>query len=205
MTIRLPLAGLLAVCMASTLAAQQNSASAEADATTTSLPIGVAVAAGVSDPPVIDGRLDDAAWGRAAPMTGFTQREPQDGQPASERTEVRVVFDDEALYVGVWAFDSRPDAIVFGERIRDYQVEQSDNVILIFDTYKDEQNGFVFRHDACRHRVRRPSRQRGSGWGTFRKRRRWRRRGRWPTSFPIRGGRRFQQELGRELDGSDLS
>ena len=115
MTIRLSIAGLLAVCMASTLAAQQNPASAEAGATattTTSLPIGVAVAAGLSDPPVIDGRLDDAAWGRAAPMTGFTQREPQDGQPASERTEVRVVFDDEALYVGVWAFDSRPDAIV---------------------------------------------------------------------------------------------
>ena len=148
MTIRLPIAGLLAVCMASTLAAQENRASAEAGATTTttttSLPIGVAFAAGFLDPPVIDGRLDDAAWGRAAPMTGFTQREPQDGQPASERTEVRVVFDDEALYVGVWAFDSRPDAIVLGERIRDYQVEQSDNVILIFDTYKDEQNGFVF-------------------------------------------------------------
>ena len=144
MTIRLSIAGLLAVCMASTLAAQENPDSTEAGATTTSLPIGVAVAAGVSDPPVIDGRLDDAAWGRAAPMTGFTQREPQDGQPASERTEVRVVFDDEALYVGVWAFDSRPDAIVLGERIRDYQVEQSDNVILIFDTYKDEQNGFVF-------------------------------------------------------------
>ena len=145
MTIRLSIAGLLAVCMASTLAAQENAESAGAGAsTTTSLPIGEAVPAGVSDPPVIDGRLDDAAWARAAPMTGFTQREPQDGQPASERTEVRVVFDDEALYVGVWAFDSRPDAIVLGERIRDYQVEQSDNVILIFDTYKDEQNGFVF-------------------------------------------------------------
>ncbi len=77
-------------------------------------------------------------------MTGFTQREPSDGQPASERTEVKVVFDDEALYVGVWLFDSRPAEIVPGERIRDYQVQQSDNVVLIFDTYKDEQNGFVF-------------------------------------------------------------
>ena len=144
MTIRLSIAGLLAVCMASTLTAQQSQAPAEAGDATTSLPIGVAVAAGVSDPPVIDGRLDDAAWARAAPMTGFTQREPQDGQPASERTEVRVVFDDEALYVGVWAFDSRPNEILPGERIRDYEVAQSDNVILIFDTYKDEQNGFVF-------------------------------------------------------------
>ena len=143
MIIRLRPAGLLAVCFASTLNAQVPRASAGAGAAAT-VPIGVAVAAGVSDPPVIDGRLDDAAWARAVPMTGFTQREPQDGQPASERTEVRVVFDDEALYVGVWAFDSRPTEIVPGERIRDYQVEQSDNVILIFDTYKDEQNGFVF-------------------------------------------------------------
>ena len=147
MTVRLsllPLAGLLAALIASTLTAQERPASGEAGDDGPSLPIGVAVAVGVSDPPVIDGRLDDAAWARAAPMTGFTQREPRDGQPASERTEVRVVFDDEALYVGVWAFDSRPTEIVPGERIRDYQVEQSDNVILIFDTYKDEQNGFVF-------------------------------------------------------------
>ena len=110
MTIRCSMAGLLAVCMASTLTAQENPGSAGAGDATTTLPIGVAVAAGISSPPVIDGRLDDAAWQRAAPMTGFTQREPQDGQPASERTAVRVVFDDEALYVGVWAFDSRPDA-----------------------------------------------------------------------------------------------
>jgi hypothetical protein len=137
------LAGLLAVFFVSTLAAQDGSAPLE-EAATTTLPIGVAASAGVSDPPVIDGLLDDAAWGRATPMAGFIQREPSDGQPASERTEVRVVFDDEALYIGVWAFDSRPAEIVPGERIRDYQVEQSDNIVLIFDTYKDEQNGFVF-------------------------------------------------------------
>ena len=143
MTIRPVIAGLLAVCMASTVAAQDGPASAGSGGAPPR-PISVGVATGVSNPPLIDGRLDDAAWARAAPMTGFTQREPSDGQPASERTEVRVVFDDEALYIGVWAFDSRPAEIVLGERIRDYQVAQSDNVVLIFDTYKDEQNGFVF-------------------------------------------------------------
>ncbi len=137
-------AGLLAVLVTSTLTAQQRPVSDEAGDEPTSLASGVAVAAGVSDPPLIDGRLDDAAWGQAAVMTGFIQREPQDGRPASERTEVRVVFDQEALYVGVWAFDSRATEIVPGERIRDYDVVQSDNVVLIFDTYKDEQNGFVF-------------------------------------------------------------
>ena len=144
MNVSLFVAALLAASFASTLTAQDGQAPLGESDDTNSIPIGVAVAAGVSDPPVIDGRLDDAAWGQAAPMTGFIQREPSDGQPASERTEVRVVFDDEALYVGVWAFDSRPTEIVPGERIRDYEVGESDNVILIFDTYKDEQNGFVF-------------------------------------------------------------
>ena len=77
-------------------------------------------------------------------MTDFIQREPQDGQPATERTEVRVIFDDEAVYVGVWAFDSDAAGIIVGERIRDYEVAESDNIVLIFDTYNDEQNGFVF-------------------------------------------------------------
>ena len=144
MTMSLRFAGFLAVFVASTLTAQDRPVSDESGEGPTSLPSGVAVTAGISDPPLIDGRLDDAAWGHAVPMTGFTQREPGDGQPASERTEVRVVFDDEALYVGVWAFDSRPTEIVPGERIRDYEVGESDNVVLIFDTYKDQQNGFVF-------------------------------------------------------------
>ena len=144
MTKTLLLAGCLAIFATSALTAQARPGSSEAGNDARALPIGTAVASGVSDPPLIDGRLDDAAWGQAAPMSGFVQREPQDGQPASERTEVRVVFDDEALYVGVWAFDSQPGEILPGERIRDYEVDQSDNIVLILDTYNDEQNGFVF-------------------------------------------------------------
>jgi len=138
------LAGFLAAFAASALEAQDGSIPGGAGDNDRILPVGTAVAYGVSGPPLIDGRLDDAAWGQATPMTGFTQREPLDGQPASERTVVRVVFDDQALYVGVWAFDSQPDEIVPGERIRDYEVDQSDNIVLILDTYNDEQNGFVF-------------------------------------------------------------
>ena len=95
-------------------------------------------------PPVVDGRLDDDAWAGASVMDGFVQREPSDGQAASHDTEVRIVFDDEALYVGVWLHDSSPDGIVLGEAIRDYDLEQSDAVMLIFDTFKDEQNAFIF-------------------------------------------------------------
>ena len=58
-----------------------------------------------------DGRLNELAWQRAEIASDFTQRDPADGSPASERTEVRILFSDEAVYVAVRAFDSRPDAI----------------------------------------------------------------------------------------------
>ncbi len=107
------------------------------------LPV-IATAAEVTEAPAVDGRLDEAAWQQAQVMTGFTQREPLDGQPASERTEVRVVFDAEALYVGVWAFDSQPENITYGERIRDFEVTESDAIVFVLDTYNDDQNGFIF-------------------------------------------------------------
>ncbi len=103
-----------------------------------------ATATEVAEAPTIDGRLDEAAWQQAPVMTGFTQREPMDGEPASERTEVRVVFDADALYVGVWAFDSQPEDITPGERIRDFEVTESDAVVFVLDTYNDDQNGFIF-------------------------------------------------------------
>ena len=103
-----------------------------------------ATATEVTDAPLVDGRLDEAVWRQTPVMTGFTQREPMDGQPASERTEVRVVFDEDALFVGVWAFDSQPGNITYGERIRDYEVTDSDAIVFVLDTYNDDQNGFVF-------------------------------------------------------------
>jgi hypothetical protein len=104
----------------------------------------VAVATRVTSAPVIDGRLDDEVWSTARPLTGFTQRIPRDGAPASQPTEFRVLFDAEALYVGVWLWDSAPGAIVDGPAIRDSALDESDAVVLLFDTYHDGQNGFVF-------------------------------------------------------------
>src|SRR5688500_20382307 len=54
----------------------------------------------------VDGRLDEAAWTAAAPVTTFTQRDPNAGEPATERTEVRLVYDDDAVYVGARLHDS---------------------------------------------------------------------------------------------------
>jgi hypothetical protein len=94
--------------------------------------------------PLVDGHLDESVW-RTVPSIGdFVQRVPRDGAPASEATEVRLLYDDNALYVGAWLYDSRPEAIVAGEAIRDYDLEQSDALLLILDTFRDEQNAFVF-------------------------------------------------------------
>ena len=70
----------------------------------------------VTTAPVIDGRLDDAAWGGAAPYTGFVQRELHEGDAVSERTEVRILSDGEALYIGAWLYDRDPGGILSGVR-----------------------------------------------------------------------------------------
>jgi hypothetical protein len=94
--------------------------------------------------PKIDGRLDDAVWRAATPFAGFVQRELREGDPVSERTEVRVVTDGEALYVGAWLLDREPQRIVSGEKIRDASLLNMDSFSIILDTYLDRQNGFVF-------------------------------------------------------------
>lgn len=93
---------------------------------------------------LIDGRLDDAAWDGAGLLSGFVQREPAEGAPVSQRTEVRVLYDDEALYVAAWLFEEDPDQIVFGQTRRDASLNDSDAFSFILDTYLDRQNGFVF-------------------------------------------------------------
>jgi hypothetical protein len=101
-------------------------------------------AALVSAAPMVDGRLDEAAWQTAPVLSDFVQRIPRDGSPASQPTEARILQSDDALYVGVWLFDSDADGIIAGESVRDYNLEQSDAIVLILDTFRDQQNAFVF-------------------------------------------------------------
>ncbi len=72
------------------------------------------------------------------------QQDPNEGQPASEKTEVRVTFDDKNLYIGVIAFDGEPDRITYTQSKRDADLTESDSIQFIFDTFNDHQNGFVF-------------------------------------------------------------
>ena len=94
--------------------------------------------------PTLDGRLDDAVWAEATPFDGFTQREAREGDPVTERTEVRLLTDGEALYIGAWMYDREPQGIVIGEKVRDVLLTNSDYFAIILDTYLDRQNGFVF-------------------------------------------------------------
>ncbi len=104
----------------------------------------VARASVVTTPPVVDGRLDDAVWRTAEPLAGFVQRELREGEPVTERTEVRILADGEALYVGAWLYDRQPGGITPGEKVRDVTLTNSDYFAVIVDTYLDRQNGFVF-------------------------------------------------------------
>jgi hypothetical protein len=98
----------------------------------------------ISVPPTVDGFLDEEVWSDTPVLEGFVQRMPWDGDPVSETTRIRIVYDAHALYVGAWLLDSAPDQIVPGESIRDFDVAESDAVILILDTFRDRKNGFVF-------------------------------------------------------------
>jgi hypothetical protein len=94
--------------------------------------------------PQVDGVLDEAAWQSAPVLTDFVQREPFEGRPSSEGTEIRILYDDEALFVGAWLFDREPGSIVYGETRRDSELKDADAVVLVLDTYLDRQNGFLF-------------------------------------------------------------
>ena len=95
-------------------------------------------------PPRIDGRLDDAVWLHAPPMSSFFQREPLEGAPPSERTQFRILFDDDHLYFGLRCFDSQPRLLVANHMRRDADLEENDNLQIILDPFNDRRGGFFF-------------------------------------------------------------
>ncbi len=102
----------------------------------------------IAEAPTIDGALDESVWQTATPVADFIQAEPVEGSPASERTEVRLLYDDNAIYVGVMCFDSEPSQLVTTDSRRDSSLSDMDSFQIIFDTYHDRQNGFIFGTNA---------------------------------------------------------
>src|SRR6267378_4053282 len=97
-----------------------------------------------TDPIKVDGILDEPAWSLAQPATDFLQQQPNEGAAASERTEVRVLFDDKNIYIGIQAFDSDPAQINARELVRDAGFSNDDTVAILLDTYHDRRNAFRF-------------------------------------------------------------
>ncbi len=99
----------------------------------------------VEEGPTLDGNVvGDPAWQAAVPITGFVQFQPNEGQPVSERTEVRMIFTRDTLYIGVVCYDSDPSGIIVSDSRRDTSLDNTDSFRMIFDTFQDRQNGFVF-------------------------------------------------------------
>ncbi|MBM3296086.1 MAG: carbohydrate binding family 9 domain-containing protein, partial [Candidatus Aminicenantes bacterium] len=96
----------------------------------------------VTEPIVIDGRLTEKVW-QSTPSDGFIQNDPQDGEPSTERTQVWVAYDDKALYVAAYCFDSEPKKIVSRLGRRDSQVD-SDWFSFAVDPYFDKRTGYAF-------------------------------------------------------------
>lgn len=94
-------------------------------------------------PPVLDGRLDDAVWAAAAVATDFVQLGPAPGEAATRATEARVVYDDQAIYVGIRLYDD-PDSIAVQLARRDATDVYSDWAHVVIDSYNDRRTAFRF-------------------------------------------------------------
>ena len=99
----------------------------------------------VAEGPALDGDVTgDPVWTAAVPATGFWQEQPDEGQPSTERTEIRIVYTADTLFVGVVCFDREPSNIIVADSRRDAPLDDTDSFRIIFDTYRDRLNGFVF-------------------------------------------------------------
>ena len=105
----------------------------------------VAEAVSVDRGPKLDGTLTDPLWQLAKPITDFRQQEPYEGQPATEKTEVRILYTLRAVYFGIHCYDSAPSRIVATELRRDVSQDLDDHFEILIDSNHDRQNAYVFQ------------------------------------------------------------
>ncbi len=130
--------GLLALLLLFGLQAAQTSAARAAEPPTMA-------AVAVDTPPVVDGVVvGDPVWDAVPAADGFTQTRPYAGAAATERTEVRIAFSGDTLFVSVVCFDREPSGIIVSDSRRDASLSETDSFQVILDTFHDHQNGFVF-------------------------------------------------------------
>ncbi len=95
-------------------------------------------------PIALDGRLDEPSWASAPLATNFVQNDPREGEPASFETEVKLLYDNRALYIGVFARDPEPGEIIVNELRKDFNTGTADGFQVVIDTFHDARNGYQF-------------------------------------------------------------
>jgi hypothetical protein len=107
----------------------------------TASPARLITAGRVAEPPAIDGRLDDPPWRTAARIDDFVQQRPLDGAPATEQTEIYVAYDNQRLYVGIYAHYS-DTALIRANRLDRDRTDNDDTVAIVLDPFHDQQLGY---------------------------------------------------------------
>ena len=102
----------------------------------------------LSSPVAVDGVLDEPVWQNGHSISNFTQRDPDEGAPPSQRTEVRIAYDDDALYVGARLYDTAPDSILARLTRRDWMVP-GDQFAMFLDPLRDKRSGYYFMMSAA--------------------------------------------------------
>ncbi len=92
----------------------------------------------------LDGILNEDVWANAMHISEFTQREMEEGKPATEKTEIAIIYTTNKMYIGVWAYDSEPDKIRASKMNRDFSWRSDDNVEIILSPFNDNRNGYLF-------------------------------------------------------------
>jgi len=98
----------------------------------------------VQTPPVIDGSLSDSVWQSAPAISDFAEQEPKRNNPPSEKTEVKILYDENNIYIGAFCYDREPGKIVARELKWDGRMSADDNFQLLFDTFNDDKNAYWF-------------------------------------------------------------
>jgi hypothetical protein len=94
----------------------------------------------IRDPIHVDGRLDEAVWDGGPEAGDFIQLQPEKGKPASERTTVKILYDDRSVYFGFWCYDSEPQKIAARMTKRDEDIRSDDSVYVLIDTFHDRRS-----------------------------------------------------------------
>ena len=92
----------------------------------------------------VDGRLDEPAWQRAEPVTGFGQSDPRNGEPSTEGTAIRILFNRGSLYIGAQLDDSNADGILGRQMVRDGSLDANDRFMWVLDPFNDQRSGYFF-------------------------------------------------------------